>query len=210
MTTDVEKRADEGDAESQCSLAFLYEIGIDREQNLDLALEWWKKAAAQGHAIALKKVAHYEGGTDASDLPDPSSQNSHQTTDVLPKVLLLEDELELREMVEMELENCGFHVIACSNGEEGLNQLIAHPDVRVIVTDLKMPRMNGMQFIKTIRRMKLAEDAGLIVMTSYSKPELIESGRKLEVDQWLAKPFDLEKLRESVIFARDKGNKKSA
>ena len=46
--------------------------------------------------------------------------------------------------------------------------------------------------------MKLAEDAAIIVMTAFSKPQLIATGKKLKVDHWLAKPFDVDKLAEAI------------
>ncbi|SMF50220.1 response regulator [Pseudobacteriovorax antillogorgiicola] len=199
MSTKVEKLAEEGDPEAQCSLAFLFEIGLDRDVDLDQALSWWRKAADQGHPIALEKVSAITG----EPMPEQPASNPKQShtrdgVEVRTKVLLIEDEDDLRALLEAELEENGFHVMAAVDGQEGLNKLIATPGVHLIITDLKMPRMNGIQFIKTLRKMRIAETAGLIVMTSYSKPELIETGRKMKVDHWLAKPFDLTKIVETV------------
>ena len=55
--------------------------------------------------------------------------------------------------------------------------------------------------------MQLAEDAKLIVITSYSKPELIANGRKLGVNQWVTKPFDLKYLTDLVTDEANMGKK---
>lgn len=202
MATKVEKLAAEGDAEAQCSLAFTYEVGLDRDVDMEAAFHWWKKAAKQGHPIAIDKVGQLEAksSTEPTSQKAPEAKNkaATKTGTIRSKVLLVEDEKELNEIITEELEAEGYNVISVTDGESALNKLLANPDIKMIITDLQMPKMNGMQFIKTIRRMQVAETAALIVMTAYSKPELIQAGQKLEVSQWLAKPFEVESLVKTV------------
>ena len=56
MGESVEEKAKSGDVEAQCNLAFLFEIGLDREIDLEQALYWWQQAAAQGNELAIEKV----------------------------------------------------------------------------------------------------------------------------------------------------------
>ena len=156
MSTEVEKLAEQGDAEAQCSLAFLFEIGLDRDVDLEMALHWWKKAAAQGHPIALEKVGELSDAEESLDEDEKPGTPGRLVSEVKEKVLLIEDEDDLRSILENELEENGYSVLAVEDGKSALNLLISNPDIQVIVTDLKMPKMNGIQFIKTIRKMRVA------------------------------------------------------
>ncbi len=205
MDDSLEKRAEEGDVEAQCNLAFLYEIGLDRILDMEKALFWWQQAAQQGHPIATEKVNLLLGEDQLEKLPHPQSTHTfHTGKDIQTKILLLEDEPTLRAILTKSLEGQGYMVILKENGEEGIKALLSNPDVKVIITDLKMPVMNGMQFIKTLRKMHLAEEAIIVVMTAFSKPELIEAGKKFAVDHWLAKPFEASKLLEAIQLAMSK------
>ena len=223
------KRAAQGDADAMVSLASLLEIGIDCELDLEGAMTWWEKAAKLGHPVALLKLGREHNKSEA--LSEPSSSNKEQnqapvsevetthhnppkpaqevriTKEILPKLLLVEDEAELSLILQEEFSRAGFEVISVTNGQQALQSLTSNFGFKVVVTDLQMPKMNGMQFIKTYRRMQLAEDAKLIVITSYSKPELIANGRKLGVNQWVTKPFDLKYLTDLVTDEANMGKK---
>jgi CheY-like chemotaxis protein len=205
---DLETKAAAGDTEAQCSLAFLYEIGIEREQDYRKAAQYWQMAARAGRQLAVDKLKLLleEGKIEASWL-DPETTESPKThithesrpgMDMGPKILMADDEEELRTMMTDVLQQAGYRVIQALNGEEAVQKVLANPDVRLIITDLKMPKLNGLQFVKTLRRMRLAESARIVVMTAYSQPALIAEGKKLAIDSWLVKPVRQDTLLETV------------
>ncbi len=199
--TELESKANAGDTDAQCSLAFLFEIGLDRPQDLTQAVHYWQMAAQLGKQLAIDKLKFLisQGRVQADVLPqvitDPGPKPTPLNTDLKPspigavKILLADDEDELRELMGDYLVAAGFRVIMAINGEEAVQKILAHPDIKVIVTDLKMPKLNGLQFIKTIRRMQVAEDAKVVIMTAYSQTSLINEGKRLNVDTWLVKPI---------------------
>jgi two-component system chemotaxis response regulator CheY len=165
-------------------------------------------AAKAGRQLAHDKLKLLleEGKIEASWLEPPASESpapriTHESRpgiDLGPKILMAEDEEEFRVMMSEVLQQAGYRVIQACNGEEAVQKVLANPDVRVIITDLKMPKLNGLQFVKTLRRMRLAESARIIVMTAYSQPTLIAEGKKLAVDAWLVKPVRPETLIETA------------
>ena len=94
------------------------------------------------------------------------------------KVLIIDDDASLQTVLEIALQQAGFEVVLAGNGEEGIAQVAAtHPDA--VVSDLMMPQMDGVQFVRTIHEQLQYENIPLIVMTALNrKPWFAESGRR--------------------------------
>ncbi|MFY7928599.1 MAG: response regulator [Oligoflexus sp.] len=212
---DLEARAEAGDVEAQCAAAFLYEIGLDRPLDYHKAAYFWQMAARSGNLVAQDKIKLLiEQGRipapDAHILPADVRHKwektpwDHNPRSLAVKVLLAEDEQELLTMMTDLLQSVGLHVITATNGEEAMQKVIGHPDVKLIITDLKMPKLNGLQFIRTLRRMRLAERAKVVVLSAYSQPNLIAEGKKLNIESWLVKPIQPELLIDAVMKLVDR------
>lgn len=108
------------------------------------------------------------------------------------RVLVVDDESDVVELVRVVLSTKGYEVIPTYNGEDGLNAAIAEkPDL--IITDLKMPGMSGMEFIKHIRaNADLAAIPVLVISSLGSQVDKPDSFWTLGLgsDDFLAKPFD--------------------
>lgn len=114
------------------------------------------------------------------------------TTASKPKVLIVEDDSELRDEISDLLETEGFETIVAHNGQEALSRLRDHHDVRAIVLDLVMPVMNG----ATFRGEQLADPRiaaiPLILLTGREDSQPI--AKALEANRCLQKPFSGEAL----------------
>ncbi len=209
--SELSEKAAAGDVEAMCSLALLLEIGLERPRDIKEAGFWWFKAAELGSELAKEKITHLleNGSLTPPDIDNykkmldsiansraPSGYSDGQ--EIAVKILLAEDEDDFREILRINLEERGYRVIEAFDGEMALQTLMANPDISIIISDLKMPKLNGMQFIKTLRRMQIAEHAAIIVITAHARPELIELGRKYNVKHWLVKPFSADTLLEAV------------
>ncbi len=203
---DIESKALSGDVEAQCSAAFLHEIGVDRPQNYQKAAFYWQMAAKAGKQLAIDKLRHLveTGRIPANFLeapgpkPTPSSGDLKPSPSGAPKILLADDEEELRGLMVEYLEAAGLRVVMAINGEDAVQKVLANPDIKVIVTDLKMPKLNGLQFINTLRRLQVASEARIVVMTAFSQPNLIAEGKRLAVDTWLVKPIKPSIMIETI------------
>ena len=220
MSKDLQDKAEAGDQEAQCQMALLYEIGLDRPLDYEQAYSWWRKAADQGSGWALQKISelikagHIEDESkSAEEWEDLAEEAGYQTANKIiaaskkkkpklhphalgKKVLAVDDELGLREMISGVLEIAGLNTITAEDGKQALKALGEHPDIDLIFLDLQMPNMNGFQFLETIRKLKAAEGTPIVILTAFTKPEYVAKGKKLGVNAWIMKPFKVEKIME--------------
>lgn len=105
-----------------------------------------------------------------------------------PTVLVVEDDLSLREGLQDVLEIFGYNVLLASNGEEGLAMFKQHQaDITFVTTDIDMPVMNGVQMAKQIKA--LCPAMQVVAVTSHSEEEL-----PAIFDGTVQKPFDYNNL----------------
>ena len=108
------------------------------------------------------------------------------------KILFVEDEIDLITIISDTLSKLGAQFITASNGAEGLEKLKENPDVRLVVTDINMPIMNGLEMIKNIR--EGGSDIPCIIMSAHTEPEYLKSAEDLNVTDYILKPFDFIKF----------------
>jgi len=120
------------------------------------------------------------------------------------KILVVDDDPDILDVLTMILESQGYHVVTAQNGVEGLAQIEAEePDLMVL--DLLMPKMDGFAVYKKLQDPKWAKyrDMPILVLTSVREEASrrryeLETGRKLEVDDYIEKPFSPDILLERV------------
>lgn len=108
-------------------------------------------------------------------------------------ILTVDDAKAVRQMVRFALEPQGYTVIEAENGQDALNKLVGAP-VKLIITDLNMPVMNGFDFIRAVRAGKGPAGVPIIMLTTESQPAKKEEGKRAGASGWLNKPFDETKL----------------
>lgn len=111
------------------------------------------------------------------------------------RILVVEDELLVRQFVASALGLRGYEVETCPTGETGLYQLKTCL-YDVLLTDYHMPRMTGIQLIEGMRAAKLS--IATILMSGNTKEELELTQKDLEGVEFLRKPFGIDDLYESV------------
>ncbi|MBV9550996.1 MAG: response regulator [Alphaproteobacteria bacterium] len=107
------------------------------------------------------------------------------------QILLAEDEAMLRIIAVEMLEDAGFTVFQAGDGEEALALLKANPGIELLVSDVKMPRMDGYALVQAGRDFK--PDLKVLLMTGYAQEPPAEVAA-LKGVQTLHKPFNLDKL----------------
>lgn len=111
------------------------------------------------------------------------------------KVLVVDDEQDVREMLAEFLEAQGFEVLAAANGLESLLHVKrARPDV--VVLDLNMPRLGGLEALKRIRHFD--PDITVVIITGEQNPEPRERALAMGAARVLVKPFTFQELLQAV------------
>jgi two-component system chemotaxis response regulator CheY len=100
-------------------------------------------------------------------------------------------------MVAFTLSEAGFSVVEAANGKEGLDALSPNK-VDLIITDLNMPVMDGVAFIRNVRQVPHARFTPILVLTTESQAEKKQQGKAAGATGWIVKPFDPRKLVEVI------------
>ena len=117
------------------------------------------------------------------------------------KILVVEDEITQRTQLRLKLEEQGYEVIEAVNGWEGTQRFLNNPDIRLVITDLLMPEMDGFQFIEFIREMQ-ARYVYIIVLSILEDKESIIKALSLGADDYICKPVFKEELILRLKAAR--------
>lgn len=123
-------------------------------------------------------------------------------------VLVIDDEKGIREGSERILSRMGCQALTAENGESGLNIIIGRPDVAIVLLDLKMPGMEGLEVLKRIQ--SLNPDILVIIVTGYATVEIAIEAMKRGAYDFIPKPFEPDQLRIAVNRAREKIQLKQA
>ena len=123
-------------------------------------------------------------------------------------VLVVDDEAPVRHMLRLVLERAGYTVIEAIDGEHGLEQLTNEPEIDLVLSDLRMPRLDGMAFLD--RALVLRPDLLVVMMSAYGSRETAFEAVRLGAQDFVSKPFHadevlftLQKLEERERLARE-------
>ncbi|MEA3554944.1 MAG: response regulator [Campylobacterota bacterium] len=108
------------------------------------------------------------------------------------KILFVEDETDLVTIISDTLNKLKANFETAENGQVALEKFKEHNDFDLIVTDINMPIMNGLELIKNIREFN--KEIPVIIMSAHTEPEYIKSAEELGIDNYLLKPFDFIKF----------------
>lgn len=121
-----------------------------------------------------------------------------------PTVLIVEDDSATRRLYKFLLTNGGYTVLEAEDGLVALDQL-AHHQCDLVITDMNMPRMDGLELIKAIRRDYT--DVYVILITAFGTPETQKQALRIGANDYLTKPFDFEELERRVLMVFQNRNK---
>ena len=111
------------------------------------------------------------------------------------KVLVVDDQMGIRILLCEVLQSAGYDTLEAPNGQVAI-ELSQNKQPDVILLDMKMPGMDGMQILKAIRA--AGSSAKIIMMTAYGELDLIREAMELGASSFLTKPFDIEAIREAI------------
>jgi DNA-binding response OmpR family regulator len=111
------------------------------------------------------------------------------------RVLVVDDELFVGELLKEYLAIIGYEVTAVSNGEDALSSIqLLQP--HIVILDIRMPGMGGMEVLKTIKAKNCS--IGVIMLSAYGDPETVNEALRLGADHYLQKPMNLKHLVETL------------
>jgi two-component system chemotaxis response regulator CheY len=112
---------------------------------------------------------------------------------VAKTLLTVDDSASVRQMIQFTLESAGYNVIQAVDGKDGLSKLQKHP-VDMVITDLNMPHMDGIEMIRGARQLPGFKFIPIIMLTTESQPQKKMEGKSAGATGWIVKPFKPEQL----------------
>jgi DNA-binding NtrC family response regulator len=110
-------------------------------------------------------------------------------------ILIVEDEAKMRRLLELNLADAGFQTLSAGDAEAGL-KLLQNGPVDLVLTDLKLPGMNGLDFLAAVKRFQSA--LPVVVMTAFGSVETAVEAMKAGASDYVLKPFSLDEMRMVV------------
>lgn len=107
--------------------------------------------------------------------------------------MVVDDSALIRRQVAAVLAGGGYAVCEANDGQDALLQLAAQPDIQLVVCDVNMPRMNGLEFLE-----QAPKQLPVLMLTTEGQPDVVKRARTLGAKGWLLKPLKPELLLSTI------------
>jgi two-component system chemotaxis response regulator CheY len=114
------------------------------------------------------------------------------------KILIVDDSASVRTVARMALSEAGYEIMEAGNGQEALQVLSAQQRVHLIVSDVNMPVMDGISFLKQVKAHPNHKFTPVIMLTTEAGQDKKEEGRAAGAKAWITKPFQPRSLLDAV------------
>ena len=113
-------------------------------------------------------------------------------------LLVVDDSLTLRKTLSKALQKFGFQVIQAENGKEGLEKLNQNSDINLVICDIEMPHLNGLEFLKVVNQERKTAKTPVVMLTSRSTGKYRQIASELGASAYLTKPFIEQELYSTI------------
>jgi two-component system chemotaxis response regulator CheY len=114
------------------------------------------------------------------------------------RILVVDDSKTIRQQVGMPIKDAGYEVVEAVDGADGLVQLGKNQDVAMIIADVNMPNMTGLEMIEAIHKAGTHPNVAIVMLTTESQKSLIARAKEAGAKAWIVKPFKPEQLVAAV------------
>lgn len=115
----------------------------------------------------------------------------------MKKIIIVDDSVTVRQQLELVLTQAGYQVVEAEDGLEGLEKIRHHRDAALVLCDINMPRMSGLDMIAEVSALVYAPPP-IIMLTTEGQAESIARARRAGVKAWLVKPFKPDQLLATI------------
>src|SRR5450830_1069092 len=112
-------------------------------------------------------------------------------------VMVVDDSSSVRQVVSIALKSAGYDVIEASDGKDALNKLTGQK-IHLIISDVNMPNMNGIEFVKAAKQLPAYKFTPVIMLTTESGEDKKVQGQAAGAKAWVVKPFQPAQLLNAV------------
>lgn len=116
----------------------------------------------------------------------------------MPKIMIVDDSMTVRQQVAAALSGAGFQVVEAVDGEDGLAQIAREKDLALVICDVNMPRLNGLDMLDKLRASDATATLPVLMLTTEGQPEYVMRAKALGAKGWMVKPVKPELLVSAV------------
>jgi two-component system chemotaxis response regulator CheY len=116
----------------------------------------------------------------------------------MKKVLVVDDSPTMRQQIGRALTEAGFAFVEAADGVDGIDKLGADSEIGIVILDINMPRMNGLEMLEKVKQDGRNGSLPVIMLTSEGQKELVERAKRAGAKGWIVKPFKSELLVGAV------------
>ena len=110
------------------------------------------------------------------------------------KVIVIDDSRVARQQASCVLETAGYLVVEAVDGRDGLEKIAAHPDANLVLCDVNMPKLSGLDVLAQVGSPRPA----FLMVTTEGQPELVQQAKQRGAKGWIIKPYKPELLLAAV------------
>lgn len=112
-------------------------------------------------------------------------------------ILIVDDSESIRKLVQFNLSKADYNVLVANNGQEALSYFNGDR-IDLLITDLHMPVMNGLELIKEVRKIEHYKHIPILFLTTETQISLKKEAKDAGATGWIVKPFEFEKLLSTI------------
>ncbi len=114
------------------------------------------------------------------------------------KILIVDDSSSVRQHVGILLTQAGYEVVQAVDGLDGINQVKTNDDLKMIVCDVHMPNMDGLEMLRNVKADESSRALPVLMLTSEVSPSVVQEARAGGACGWIVKPFKPDMLLACV------------
>jgi two-component system chemotaxis response regulator CheY len=117
----------------------------------------------------------------------------------MSKIIIVDDSATMRQQVRQALSSGGFELVEAVDGQDGLEKVNADKDIRVMILDVNMPRMNGLELAEALKANgRIGAGLAIVMLTTEGHTDLVQRAKNAGAKGWIVKPFKPDLLLSAV------------
>lgn len=114
------------------------------------------------------------------------------------KVIVVDDSKTARQQVRSVLSEAGYDIVEAIDGRDGIAKIGDHADASLVLCDVNMPQLGGLDMLATIKESSPPQKMVFIMLTTEAEPQLVQRAKSVGAKGWIVKPFKPELLVAAV------------
>lgn len=106
------------------------------------------------------------------------------------KLMIIDDSITMRKIIALALKTGYYEYIEAENGKDALEKLKTENEVDLFVVDIDMPEMNGIDFIKNVKKNSKFNKSPILILTTHTDEKIQDAAKEIGANAWIVKPFE--------------------